>query len=141
MLNFTVGPVMSDSEITEVANHSAPYFRTPEFSKVMYENEQMILKMLHAPENSRCVFLTSSGTGAMESIVMNVLNDQDKAIIVNGGSFGQRFVELASLHGRRFTEVKCEFGKQLTKKQLEGLEDHKFLFTISPLSRNFKDSL
>lgn len=124
MLNFTVGPVMSDSEITEVANHSAPYFRTPEFLKVMYENEQMILKMLHAPENSRCVFLTSSGTGAMESIVMNVLNDQDKAIIVNGGSFGQRFVELASLHGRRFTEVKCEFGKQLTKKQLEGLEDH-----------------
>ena len=31
MLNFTVGPVMSDPEIIEVANKSTPYFRTPEF--------------------------------------------------------------------------------------------------------------
>ena len=31
MLNFTVGPVMSDPDILEIANQSSPYFRTPEF--------------------------------------------------------------------------------------------------------------
>ena len=124
MLNFTVGPVMSSPDIIEIANHSTPYFRTPEFSEIMKENEQLMLEFFHAPENSRCVFLTSSGTGAMESLVMNVLNEQDKVIVINGGSFGHRFVELCELHKRKFTEVKCEFGRQLRREQLSGLEDH-----------------
>ena len=124
MLNFTVGPVMSEPEVIEVSNHSAPYFRTPEFSEIMKENERIMLDMFRAPEGSRCVFLTASGTGSMESCVMNILNDEDKVIVVNGGSFGQRFVDLCRLHNRNYTEVKCGFGKQLRPEQLEGLEDH-----------------
>ena len=124
MLNFTVGPVMSCQDVIEVANHSSPYFRTPEFSEIMLTNESMMLELLYAPEGSRCVFLTASGTGAMESLVMNVLNDQDNIIVINGGSFGQRFVELLELHKKTFTEVKCEFGKQLRLEQLERLENH-----------------
>ena len=118
MLNFTVGPVMSAEDVIEVANHSTPYFRTPEFSTLMKENEALMLEFLHAPENSRCVFLTSSGTGAMESLVMNVLNDRDKALVVNGGSFGQRFVDLCALHRRSFTEIKLPFGSALKREQL-----------------------
>lgn len=124
MLNFTVGPVMSDPDIINIANQSTPYFRTPEFSKVMKENEEYILQLLNAPTGSRCIFLTASGTGAMESCVMNIINDSDKVIVINGGSFGHRFVELCELHKRRFTEVKCEFGHQLRKEQLNGLENH-----------------
>lgn len=124
MLNFTVGPVMSSPDVLEVANHFTPYFRTPEFSEVMLANERMALDMLNAPTGSRCVFLTSSGTGAMESIVMNILNEKDEVIVVNGGSFGHRFVELCELHNRNFTEVICKFGHQLRREQLEGLETH-----------------
>ena len=32
MLNFTVGPVMSDEIIREIGAEQVPYFRTPEFS-------------------------------------------------------------------------------------------------------------
>ena len=64
MLNFTVGPVMSPSEVLEVSAKNAPYFRTPEFSQVMLENERIMLGLLSAPRNSRCVFLTASGTGS-----------------------------------------------------------------------------
>lgn len=124
MLNFTVGPVMSNPDIIEIANHSTPYFSTPEFSEIMLENESMILEMLHAPAGSRCVFLTSAGTGAMESMVMNILNDKDKIIVINGGSFGHRFVELCELHKREHTQVKCEFGHQIKRRQLDGLEDY-----------------
>ncbi|MCR5670858.1 MAG: aminotransferase class V-fold PLP-dependent enzyme, partial [Butyrivibrio sp.] len=123
MLNFTVGPVMSGADVLEVASHSTPYFRTPEFSETMKENESFMLKLLNAPAGSRCAFLTASGTGAMESCVMNILNEKDKVIVINGGSFGQRFVELCKLHGRDYVEVKCEFGKQLKAEQLGGLED------------------
>ena len=59
MLNFAVGPVMSPPEVLEAAARSSPYFRTPEFSAVMLENERMLLSLLHAPAGSRCVFLTT----------------------------------------------------------------------------------
>lgn len=123
MLNFTVGPVMSCQEVLQVASVSTPYFRTPEFSEVMLQNEKLMLKFLHAPEKSRCVFLTTSGTGAMESCVMNILNNKDKIIVINGGSFGQRFVELCKLHEYEITEVRCKFGHQVKKDQLEILAD------------------
>lgn len=122
MLNFTVGPVMSLPEITKVASESTPYFRTPEFSKIMLENEKIMLDFLEAPKDSRCVFLTTSGTGAMESCVMNILNEQDKVMVINGGSFGARFVEMCELHNLKYTEIKCDFGCQVTKEQLECFE-------------------
>lgn len=118
MLNFTVGPVMSSLEIIEVANHSTPYFRTPEFSQIMLENEKLMLSFLHAPEGSRCVFLTTSGTGGMEACVINILNERDKVIVINGGSFGQRFADLCQLHRLDFAEIKCPFGTQITHAQL-----------------------
>lgn len=118
MLNFTVGPVMSDPDILEEGRKSAPYFRTLEFSDVMLQNEKLLLEFLKASKDSRCVFLTSSGTGAMESCVMNLLNAKDKVLIVNGGSFGQRFVEMCQLHKRNCTEIKCDFGKQIKEEQL-----------------------
>lgn len=122
-LNFTVGPVMSESDILEMAGFSTPYFRTLEFSEIMKENESLMLRFLEAPYDSRCVFLTASGTGAMEACVMNALNEDDKVIVINGGSFGQRFVDLCSIHKRNFVEVKCGFGRQLKQSQLVGLED------------------
>ena len=118
MLNFTVGPVMSESSVLEEGAKSAPYFRTPEFSNIMIENEKLMLEFLNAPDNSRVIFFSSSGTGAMESCVMNLLSDKDKILVVNGGSFGQRFVEMCQLHKRNFTEIKCEFGKQIKPEQL-----------------------
>lgn len=121
MLNFTVGPVMSSPDVIEVANHSTPYFRTPEFSEIMLENEKLLLRFLKASKESRAVFLTTSGTGAMESCVMNILNDQDKVIVIDGGSFGHRFVELVELHRLEHTVVKCEFGHQVKKEQLDEL--------------------
>ena len=117
---------MSCDEVLEVASHSTPYFRTPEFSDIMLENERVMLELLNAPENSKCVFLTSSGTGAMESVVMNVLNDNDKVLVINGGSFGQRFSDLCKLHKRNFTEIKLKFAAQIKPENLAPFENQNY---------------
>lgn len=49
MLNFTVGPVMASKQVLAVGAEQVPYFRTPEFSATMLENEQLILKFTKAP--------------------------------------------------------------------------------------------
>ena len=119
MLNFTVGPVMSPQYVLDVSAQDAPYFRTPEFSQVMLENERRMLELLSAPEGSRCVFLTASGTGAMETAVMGVLRPAERVVVINGGSFGARFVELCELHGHEVDVIAPDFGRQVTREQLE----------------------
>ena len=48
MLNFTVGPVMSDDAVRAIGAEQVPYFRTPEFSSVMLENENLMKKFAKA---------------------------------------------------------------------------------------------
>lgn len=118
MLNFAVGPVKTFDYICNVGAEQVPYFRTDEFSNVMWENERLIKKFAKADENTRIVFLTGSGTAAMETVVMNCFDEKDKVLVVNGGSFGQRFVELCQIYQVPFTELKLNFAEPLTKEML-----------------------
>lgn len=118
MLNFTVGPVMSSETVRAIGAEQVPYFRTQEFSELMLENEQLIKKFAKASKNSRVAFITGSGSAGMETAIMNTLTSDDKAIVVNGGSFGHRFVELCQLHEIPFTEIKLKAGQALKEEHL-----------------------
>lgn len=122
MINFTVGPVQSSDTVRAIGAEQVPYFRTSEFSDVMLENERLIKKFAKASDDSRVVFLTASGSGAMETAIMNTLTPKDKALVVNGGSFGHRFVELLKLHHIPYTEIKLEHGKALKAEHLVSYE-------------------
>lgn len=126
MINFTVGPVQSEESVRAIGAEQVPYFRTAEFSSTMLENEKLILEFAHAPKDSRAVFITGSGTASMEATVMNVLRTDDKVLVVNGGSFGERFVELVKLHGIPYEEIKLQAGETLTEKHLEKYDNMPF---------------
>ena len=91
MINFTVGPVQSSDAVRAIGAEQVPYFRTAEFSELMLENERFVEKFAHTTEDSRVVFMTCSGSGGMETAIMNCLTKEDKALVVNGGSFGERY--------------------------------------------------
>lgn len=118
MLNFTVGPVMASEETRIMGAKQVPYFRTPEFSHVMIENEKYILEYSKAPRGSKAVFMTCSSTGSMEAVIMNCFSEEDKILVINGGSFGQRFVELCKIHKIPYVSLNLECGKKLVKEQL-----------------------
>lgn len=118
MINFTVGPVQSSNAVRAIGAEQVPYFRTTEFSELMLENERFVKKFAHTTDNSRVVFMTCSGSGGMETAIMNCLSKQDKALVLNGGSFGERFVQLLTLHEIPFSEIKLEHGKALRPEHL-----------------------
>lgn len=122
MLNFTVGPVQSDEVVRKIGYEQVPYFRTPEFSEVMLENERLMKKFARAGEDARTVFITGSGSAAMEATIMNVYTPKDKVLIVNGGSFGHRFVELCQIYEIPYTEIRLQTGKALTPEMLAPYE-------------------
>lgn len=118
MLNFTVGPVMSSKEVLSIGAEQVPYFRTAEFSTIMLENEKYILKYAKAPADSKAVFMTCSSTGSMEAVVMNCFTKKDKVLVIDGGSFGHRFVELCEIHEIPHVALKLKHGQKLTKDTL-----------------------
>ena len=118
MLNFTVGPVMSDEAILSLGAQQVPYFRTPEFSELMLENERLMKKFTSAEDNARVVFLTGSGTASMEAAVINSFTADDKLLVINGGSFGQRFVDICAIHDIPYEEIKLQTGKALKEETL-----------------------
>ena len=122
MLNFTVGPVMSSDAVRAIGSEQVPYFRTPEFSQLMLENEALIKKFAKADETSRVVFITGSGTAAMEATIINTFTPDDKLLVINGGSFGQRFVQLCGVHHIPCTELIPEFGYDITDEMLAPYE-------------------
>lgn len=123
MINFAVGPVQMDEEIRALGAEEVPYFRTPEFSAIMKENERLMKQFTGAPEDARAVFLTGSGTAAMEAAVMNLFTECDRVLVVNGGSFGARFAKICetmkSLMRRSSWRADGRFGQKTWHRMRE----------------------
>ncbi len=126
MLNFTVGPVMSSNEICSIGGEQVPYFRTTEFSNIMFENEKLMLDFAKAPKGSRVAFMTNSSTGSMEAVIMNCFTKQDKVLVIDGGSFGHRFVELCEIHEIPHEIIKLAPGKKLIEDKLYQYDNKEF---------------
>jgi len=116
---FTVGPVEMYSETLNVAGKQIPYFRTDEFSGLMLEADKLLHKHIFAPIGAKTIYLTTSGTGAMEATIMNCFNENDKLLIVSGGTFGYRFVQICIAHRIPYTEIRLSMEEDLTKERLE----------------------
>ena len=126
MLNFTVGPVMSSEAVRAIGAEQVPYFRTAEFSALMLENESLVKKFAKAEEDARVCFMTGSGTASMEAAVMNLFTREDKVLVIDGGSFGHRFVQLLEIHEIPHQVIRPAFGCGVTAEELAPFEGKGF---------------
>ena len=119
---FTVGPAQMYQHTLEVRNHVVPYFRTPEFSTIMRQNRDMLLDLTDADNNFEVVFLTASGSGAMEATVMNCFDEKDRLLIISGGTFGERFEQICKIHHIPFDALRLGQDETLTASRLESYD-------------------
>lgn len=82
----------------------------------MKENERLMKQFTGASEDARAVFLTGSGTAAMEAAVMNLFTERDRLLVVNGGSFGARFAKICEIHEVPHEEIQLESGRRFGQK-------------------------
>ena len=68
---------------------------------------------------SEVFILSSSGTGAMEAAVANLLTCGDSAIIIEGGKFGERWTELCQAYGIKTEVLKVAWGKVFNIEELK----------------------
>jgi len=108
---LTPGPTPLPPEICEALSRPIIHHRTPQFQLVLKEVAEG-LKHIFQTKNDVFI-LTSSGTGAMEAAVVNLLSWGDKALVVQGGKFGERWTELCEAYGIKPMVIDVEWGKAL----------------------------
>lgn len=138
---FTVGPAQMYSHTVAVRNHVVPYFRTPEFSEMMLENERFIKKFVDAKEDAKVIFLTSSGSGAMEATVMNCFDKKDRLLVISGGTFGERFEQICAIHGIPFEGLKLKPDEKLTGAHFQKYENRDFTALLVNLHETYTGQL
>lgn len=84
------------------------HHRAPEFAE-LFRQVREDLKWVFQTRND-VLILASSGTGGMEGAVANFLSPGEKALVVNGGKFGERWVTLCKTFGVHVVEIKVEWG-------------------------------
>jgi aspartate aminotransferase-like enzyme len=114
---FTPGPTPVPPEVLLELARPIIHHRTPEFSAVITEARERLKPLFGTREE--IVVLSSSGTGAMEAAVTNLLASGDEAIFVNGGKFGERWGKLLSAFGMTGHEIKVQWGSSVRLDQVE----------------------
>jgi aspartate aminotransferase-like enzyme len=114
---FSPGPTMLPPEVLLKMAEPIMHHREPEFEKIFDEIREG-LKYLFQTKNEVLIF-TSSGTGAMEGAVSNLLSRGDKALVVRGGKFGERWGEICKAYGIEFIPVDVEWGRAVDPQKIQ----------------------
>jgi aspartate aminotransferase-like enzyme len=93
------------------------HHRTPQFDRIFAEAVKGT-KEVFRTENELFI-LASSGTGAMEMALTNIVNPGEKVIVCTVGKFGERWQEIAKAVGAEVALVSGEYGDFYTPEMVE----------------------
>lgn len=93
------------------------HHRTPQFDRIFAEAVKGT-KEVFRTENELFI-LASSGTGAMEMALTNIVNPGEKVIVCTVGKFGERWQEIAKAIGAEVALVSGEYGDFYTPEMVE----------------------
>ncbi len=127
MKQFIVGPVEMYPSTKNVLEKGYTYFRTQEYGHMVKDCLKKVADMMGA-SNSKTIYLAASGTGAMDAVVDNCMsglgkNGCDKALVINGGSFGHRFCELLEWYKVPYDSIDLEWDQVVKAKDFEPYEN------------------
>jgi aspartate aminotransferase-like enzyme len=114
---MTAGPTPLPPAVSQVMAEPMVYHRAPAFVDV-YARVLSRLKDVFQTANEVQVF-TSSGTGALESAVANLVRPGEPALVASCGKFGERWFELCEAYGAQTIHWETEWGRRVDPAGLD----------------------
>lgn len=113
------GPVNLHPEVRKVLALPMIHHRTPEFDKIL---KRVLTRMKSIFQTEQDVFLLSStGSGGMEALLVNILSPGDKVIAIVSGKFGERWADMAKTFGAQVTILEVPWGDAVKVADVEEL--------------------
>lgn len=110
------GPTPIPAEVLAEACRPIRHHRTPEFSEI-FTRTVSGLQYVFQTQNDVYI-LASSGTGAMEAAVVNILCPGDRVISISTGKFGARWGDICRGCGLDVKEVELDWGHDYPPEKL-----------------------
>ncbi len=108
-------PIPERSGIGDVGDDDPPSHA--EFNRVFDEARHGLKKLFGT--QSDVLMLASSGTGAMEASVANLFSPGDKVLVINGGKFGERWLNISNAYGLNPIDLKVGWGEAVKVADVE----------------------
>jgi aspartate aminotransferase-like enzyme len=131
------GPTPCPDEVLKALSRPMINHRGPEFAQIVNACTEGV-KWLYQTTHD-LLTLTTSGTGAMESAIVNMLSPGDKVLALVSGEFGKRFATIARTYGAEVDTLEVPYGSPITPevveaKLAEGTPYHAVLLTHNETS-------
>lgn len=111
------GPVQLHPEVQKILAQPMIHHRTPEFDQIL-KRVLGHLKFFFQTEMP-VLMHTSTGSGGMESLIVNLLNTGDEVLAIVSGKFGERWADMAEVYGGKVQRLNVEWGQAVDVKQVE----------------------
>lgn len=106
---MTPGPVPVPADVLSALSSPIEHHRTPEFQKCL---ERVLSKLPSIFGTQQRAFMhVSTGSGGMESLLVNVLNPGDTVAAIVSGKFGERWADMAEAYGANVHRFEVRWGE------------------------------
>lgn len=116
---LTPGPTPLPPEVLAALGSPILHHRTPQFAAILKEVTEGLQEVFRTAQP--VYLLASSGTGAMEAAVVNLLSPADAAIVLKTGKFGERWGELCEAYGVRVIPLDVPWGQAPTADEVQSI--------------------
>ena len=110
------GPTNLPPEVQRAIGGPGMYHRGPQFAALLDKCNRGLQTVFQTA--SDVLILSASGTGGVEAAIVNLIERNDRVLVINGGKFGERMGEVAARWGASVTVLEVEPGKAAEPRQV-----------------------
>jgi aspartate aminotransferase-like enzyme len=116
-LLFLPGPMQVPDQVRAAGDRPLFNHRSPQMLELLSKLETGCRPLFGTKGD--VIFLASSGTGTMESAVVNLTSPGDEVIVVVGGTFATRWADIAKAYGLTVHTVEVDWRRGATLAEVE----------------------
>ncbi len=111
---LTAGPTPVPERVLLAMARPMLYHRAPAFTECLREVQDSLRWLLDTKQLP--MIMAGSGTVGMDAAVCNFLRTGDKALVIRGGKFGERWGKICQAYGIECVFIDVEWGKSVDPK-------------------------
>ena len=127
---YTPGPVEASPLVLQAEARPLIHHRTPEFRAELQKAHEGLQRIFRTDDP--VLVLACSGSGAMEAATVNYISPGDRVLVIRGGKFADRWMNIAKAYGAEVETVEVAWGQAVdpaaVKTALKAHKDIKVLF-------------
>ncbi len=112
------GPVETSPRVLRAMSSNMVGHLDPQFMEIMNETMELT-RFVFQTKNQLTLPMSGTGSAGMETVMVNLLEPGDKAVVCVAGVFGQRLRDIAGRCGAEVINVEAPFGSAIEPEQVK----------------------